>query len=67
MGSKEALQVSKEIQEIELSNSKADIALLHDYEACWMTEIDGQTQDFHYTRLMLDFYKSIRTNGGSLT
>ena len=67
MGSKEALQVSKEIQEIKLPpTQKADIALLHDYEACWMTEIDGQTQDFHYTRLMLDFYKSIRTNGGSL-
>ena len=67
MGSKEALQVSKEIQEIELPpTQKAEIALLHDYEACWMTEIDGQTQDFHYTRLMLDFYKSIRTNGGSL-
>jgi beta-galactosidase len=67
VGSKEALQVSKEIQEIELPpTQKADIALLHDYEACWMTEIDGQTQDFHYTRLMLDFYKSIRRNGGSL-
>ena len=67
VGSKEALQVSKEIQEIELPpTEKAEIALIHDYEACWMTEIDGQTQDFHYTRLMLDFYKSIRTNGGSL-
>ena len=67
MGSKEALQVSKEIQEIELPpTEKAEIALIHDYEACWMTEIDGQTQDFHYTRLMLDFYKSIRMNGGSL-
>ena len=67
MGSKEALQVSKEIQEIELPpTEKAEIALIHDYESCWMTEIDGQTQDFHYTRLMLDFYKSIRTNGGSL-
>ena len=67
MGSKEALQVSKEIQEIELPpTEKAEIALIHDYEACWMTEIDGQTQDFHYTRLMLDFYKSIRINGGSL-
>ena len=67
MGSKEALQVSKEIQEIELPpTQKAEIALLHDYEACWMTEIDGQSQDFHYTRLMLDFYKSIRINGGSL-
>ena len=67
MGSKEALQVSKEIQEIELPpTEKAEIALIHDYEACWMTEIDGQTQDFHYTRIMLDFYKSIRINGGSL-
>ena len=31
-----------------------------------MTELDGQTEDFHYTRLMLDFYKAIRVNGGSL-
>ena len=45
---------------------KSEIALLHDYEACWMTELDGQTEDFHYTRLMLDFYKAIRVNGGSL-
>ena len=45
---------------------KSEIALLHDYEACWITELDGQTEDFHYTRLMIDFYKSVRVNGGSL-
>ena len=66
-GSKEAFQVSEEIKKIKLPNTeKSDIALIHDYEACWMTEIDGQTQDFHYTRLMLDFYKAVRMNGGSL-
>ena len=67
VGSLEALQVSKEIQMIELpATQKSEIALLHDYEACWITELDGQTEDFHYTRLMLDFYKSVRVNGGSL-
>ena len=45
---------------------KSEIALLHDYEACWITELDGQTEDFHYTRMMIDFYKSVRVNGGSL-
>ena len=28
-----------------------------------MTELDGQTHDFHYTRLLLDFYKAVRMNG----
>ena len=67
VGSHEALQVAQEIQKIKLPQTqKSEIALLHDYEACWMTELDGQTEDFHYTRLMLDFYKAIRVNGGSL-
>jgi len=67
IGSKEALKVSEELNKIQLPPTlQSEIALVHDYEACWMTEIDGQTQDFHYTRLMLDFYKAVRKNGGSL-
>ena len=67
IGSQEVMQVSKEIQMINLPKTEnSEIALMHDYEACWMTELDGQTADFHYTRLMLDFYKSVRVNGGSL-
>ena len=67
IGSHEAMQVSNEIQMLNLPETqKSEIALLHDYEACWITELDGQTEDFHYTRLMIDFYKSVRVNGGSL-
>ena len=67
IGSHEAMQVSNEIQMLNLPETqKSEIALLHDYEACWITELDGQTEDFHYTRMMIDFYKSVRVNGGSL-
>ena len=67
IGSHEAMQVSNEIQMLNLPETqKSEIALLHDYEACWITELDGQTEDFHYTRLMIDFYKSVRVNSGSL-
>ncbi len=67
IGSYEAMQVSNEIQMLNLPETqKSEIALLHDYEACWITELDGQTEDFHYTRMMIDFYKSVRVNGGSL-
>ena len=67
IGSHEVMQVSNEIQMLNLPETqKSEIALLHDYEACWITELDGQTEDFHYTRLMIDFYKSVRVNGGSL-
>ena len=67
IGCHEVKQVSNEIQMLNLPETqKSEIALLHDYEACWITELDGQTEDFHYTRLMIDFYKSVRVNGGSL-
>ena len=67
IGSHEVMQVSNEIQMLNLPETqKSEIALLHDYEACWITELDGQTEDFHYTRLMIDFYKSVRVNSGSL-
>ena len=66
-GYQEVEQVNQELQKITLpTTTPSSIALVHDYEACWITELDGQTQDFHYTRLLLDFYKAVRINGGSL-
>ena len=44
----------------------APIALIYDYEASWMARLDGQSQDFHHLRLVLDVYKAIRRNGGSV-
>ena len=55
-GQEEAKQVSEELKKIEMpSTEQSPIALVHDYEACWMTELDGQTHDFHYTRLLIGF------------
>ena len=31
-----------------------------------MSELDGQTEDFYYLRLVLDIYRAVRQNGGSL-
>ena len=57
-GQEEANQVSEELKKIEMpATEQSPIALVHDYEACWMTELDGQTHDFHYTRL---YWISIR-------
>ena len=46
--------------------SQSAIALIHDYEADWISELDGQSADFAYLPLMLDFYRAIRRQGGSV-
>ena len=45
---------------------QAPIALIYDYEASWMARLDGQSCDFHHLRLVLDMYRAIRQNGGSV-
>ena len=46
--------------------AQAKIALVYDYEASWMAALDGQSSDFHHLRLVLDIYKALRQNGGSV-
>ena len=66
-GLAEVQQVNQELSEIALQQTgKAQIALIHDYEADWMSELDGQSEDFYYLRLVLDFYRAVRQNGGSV-
>lgn len=66
-GLAEAKQVFDELQQITLpATDTADIALIHDYGADWMSELDGQTADFYYLRLLLDIYRAVRENGGSV-
>ena len=63
----EIAQVNQEIAKIDWTdNTQAPIALIHDYTADWMTMLDGQTEDFHYLRLLLDIYKAARQNGASI-
>ena len=46
--------------------SSAKIALIYEYEASWMAALDGQSADFSHLRLVLDVYRAIRQNGGSV-
>lgn len=63
----EVKQFNQEISMIDLPpNSKAPIAIIHDYTADWMTQLDGQTKDFHYLRLLLDVYGASRQNGATI-
>ena len=63
----EVKQVNKELAHIQLDETQqAEIALIHDYESDWMTELDGQSEDFYYLRLILDIYRAVRENGGSV-
>ena len=66
-GLAEVRQVNDELSKISLSKTqKSSIALIHDYEADWMSELDGQSEDFYYLRLVLDMYRAVRQNGGSV-
>ena len=66
-GMAEAVQVNQELSDITLDKTeRSKIALIHDYQADWMSELDGQTEDFYYLRLVLDIYRAVRQNGGSL-
>lgn len=63
----EIKMVKNEIDELELPPiEQAEIALIHDYEADWMCEIDNQSADFSYLRLVLDIYRAARQNGGDV-
>ena len=66
-GMAEAVQVNQELSDITLDKTeRSKIALIHDYQADWMSELDGQTEDFYYLRMVLDIYRAVRQNGGSL-
>lgn len=66
-GMAEAKQVNEELGRIKLDKTdQAKIALIHDYQADWMSELDGQSEDFYYLRLILDMYRAARQNGASV-
>ena len=66
-GLAEAQKVNQDLSQITLDKTaKAEIALIHDYQADWMSELDGQSEDFYYLRLILDMYRAVRQKGGSL-
>lgn len=44
----------------------APVALIHDYQAAWMSTIDGQTEHYGYLRLLLDVYRAARVHGADI-
>ena len=63
----EAEQFYQEARQLDWHPAEqANIALVYDYEASWMAALDRQSSDFHHLRLVLDIYKALRQNGGSV-
>ena len=66
-GLAEIEQFNTEISGLDIpENTQAAVALIHDYTADWMTMLDGQSEDFHYLRLLLDVYGAARQNGATV-
>lgn len=65
VGGAEALQVAAELDRVgSLPASAASaVALLFDYEAAWMVEIQPQGADFNYFELCLRWYEAARRLG----
>jgi beta-galactosidase len=64
-GGREAAQVGKEIAEIGAlpKSGKAPVAIVHDYEASWITRIQPQGKDFDFAALSFRWYEAVRRLG----
>ncbi len=64
-GGKEAHQVGQELSKLGTlpDSTRADVALIFDYEAQWICEIQPQGRDFHYHMLCFRWYEALRRLG----
>ena len=63
-GAAEARQVAREADAlVGAETSSASVALLFDYEAKWLLDIQPQGADFDYFHLVLEFYAALRRGG----
>lgn len=66
VGFYEARKVAEELKQIDLaavSRKAAKVALVFDYEAAWVINIQPQGRRFDYQRLVLNFYSALRRLG----
>ncbi|WP_042299672.1 beta-galactosidase [Paraburkholderia kururiensis] len=69
LGGSEATQVAADIRRVldahadATSNVRADVALVFDYEAKWLFEVQPQGADFHYPRFAFEYYSALRSLG----
>ncbi len=61
----EVRRVAQELEALgaELETTRADVALVFDYESAWAWDIQPQGQDFSYADLAFDFYRGLRRAG----
>ena len=70
LGGTEAARVADEIRAV-LADAQADasasvktpVALVFDYEAKWLFEVQPQGADFHYPRFAVEYYSALRALG----
>lgn len=64
-GGAEATQVARELAAIAAPQDRvrARVALVFDYEAKWLFEVHPQGADFHYPRIVFDYYSALRALG----
>ena len=63
-GAAEARQVAREADGLAgAETSRASVALLFDYTAKWLLDIQPQGADFDYFHLVLEFYAALRRGG----
>jgi beta-galactosidase len=64
-GGLEARQCGEEIAKLGVlpAMKQAQVAIVYDYEAQWMTHIQPQGKDFHYYEIVFRWYEAIRRGG----
>lgn len=69
LGGNEATQVAADVRRVldahadATHNVQADVALVFDYEAKWLFEVQPQGADFHYPRFAFEYYSALRSLG----
>jgi beta-galactosidase len=69
IGGSEAERVAQEIRAVAEADVDADgkvttpVALVFDYEAKWLFEVQPQAADFHYPRFVVEYYSALRALG----
>lgn len=64
-GGREACMVGKELKALGAlpATHHADVAIVYDYEASWITRIQPQGKDFDFAELMFRWYEAVRKLG----
>jgi beta-galactosidase len=69
IGGSEAERVAQEIRAVAEAKADADgkvttpVALVFDYDAKWLFEVQPQGADFHYPRFAVEYYSALRALG----